>query len=790
MALQVGSLLARLGLDSGDFDRDTDRSEKKFGKLGKSFGEVGKNMTKYITLPLVAAGVGVLKLGANFEKSYNKIRVGTGATGKDLKNLQKDFKAVYSTVPAGMDDVSTAIADINTRTGLTGKGLQSLSTQMLNLSRVTGEDLNSIIESSSRLFGDWSIAQEDTGDTMDYLFKVSQSTGISVNDLNSKLVQFGAPLRQMGFDLEKSAAMLGKWEKEGVNAELVLGGLRVALGKMAREGVTDTSAALTEVIGRIKEAGSTGEANAIALELFGARVGPDMAAAIREGRFELADLISSLKESKETINGVSKETLTFSERLEVFKNKAAVAFEPLAIQLIASLEKLTPSLVKLFENFTKLTTWFAGLKPSTQKVIIGFIAIVAAIGPLLTVISKVILAIGWLQSAWAVIAPFFTGVLIPAITGLAVALGIPVWAVAALVAAVIAGIVLIIMNWEKVKSVTIAVWEAIATFFTEKVPEIFWGIIEWFRQLPDTISNFFVELKDRVVASVIEFAEAVIQKHRELSIMLVQIVIDMIQAVIWWFQTLPERIVYIIGFLLGTVIRLMTQLGNGIISAVTWMVTDGVDLFISFVLGVIEWVSKLPGRVLEFIGRTATNIHNGLVKAKIWAIETAIELFNGVVNWISKLPERILSILKRLLVFVGNTFNEIRNKVIEIAGNILSGFSDIINDLPGIMKNVFDKVWAYLKTLPGKMWDKAKSIAGSFWNGFKEGLGIHSPSFVEKAFMNMGDRAMSTIKDLKAMSPHMRNAVKGMTPAFMSDLNQVPMVSGLHNRKNDILSQK
>jgi phage-related minor tail protein len=76
-----------------------------------------------------------------------------------------------------------------------------------------------MIAGSSRLFGDWSIAAEDTAGTMDYLFRVSQSTGIGVNDLSAKLVQFGAPLRQLGFDLETSAAMLGKFEKEGVNTE-------------------------------------------------------------------------------------------------------------------------------------------------------------------------------------------------------------------------------------------------------------------------------------------------------------------------------------------------------------------------------------------------------------------------------------------------------------------------------------------------------------------------------------------------------------------------------------------
>jgi phage-related minor tail protein len=126
---------------------------------------------------------------------------------------------------------------------------------------------------------------------------------------------------------------------------------------MAKEGITDTKAALEEVIKRIKEAGSTGEANAIALELFGARVGPDMAAAIREGRFELSELVSTLKTSGETINGAAFETMDFAEQLTVMKNKAAVALEPLGSSLMQAVNSAMPAIESLIG---KLTAWWSG----------------------------------------------------------------------------------------------------------------------------------------------------------------------------------------------------------------------------------------------------------------------------------------------------------------------------------------------------------------------------------------------------------------------------------------------
>ena len=45
---------------------------------------------------------------------------------------------------------------------------------------------------------------------------------------------------------------------------------------MAKGGIKDPSQALEEMEKRIKSAGSAGEANALALEMFGAKAGPPM----------------------------------------------------------------------------------------------------------------------------------------------------------------------------------------------------------------------------------------------------------------------------------------------------------------------------------------------------------------------------------------------------------------------------------------------------------------------------------------------------------------------------------
>lgn len=327
------------------------------GSLGSMLGPIlGPKLTAAIKSPValgIAAGIGAglaaVNLGGEFDKAFDAIRVGTGATGEALAGLKDDFRAVFGSVPVAMGPAADAVADLNTRLGLTGQPLQDLATQFLNLSRITGTDLKGNVADLTRVFGDWGIATEDQAGTLDALFRASQATGAGVDAIATSIVQYGAPLRQLGFGFEQSAALLGKFEKEGVNAELVLGSLRIALGKMARDGepAEETFKRVTE---EIANAGSASEANALALELFGARAGPDMAAAIREGRFELGALFDQVTNGTETINGAAADTDDWRESMTLLGNNLKLVFEPIATAVFKGLGEVMGWIVGVIET--------------------------------------------------------------------------------------------------------------------------------------------------------------------------------------------------------------------------------------------------------------------------------------------------------------------------------------------------------------------------------------------------------------------------------------------------------
>lgn len=134
----------------------TAKASKTLGEKMQAAGEkmksVGATLTKTVTVPLAAAGAGAVAMGKSFDDAYDKIRIGTGATGKALEGLNDDFRKVARQVPSSFDDISTAIADYNTRLGISGQALQDLSVQTLNLARITEMDLEKSLRKPARRF--------------------------------------------------------------------------------------------------------------------------------------------------------------------------------------------------------------------------------------------------------------------------------------------------------------------------------------------------------------------------------------------------------------------------------------------------------------------------------------------------------------------------------------------------------------------------------------------------------------------------------------------------------------
>lgn len=422
----------------------------KLEKAGKKISDVGKKMAP---VSAAAAGIGAaaVKSAMDVDKGYDTIIKKTGATGKELEDLEKQMDGVFADLPTDAETAGEAIGEVNTRFGLTGKSLGALSKQFVEFADITDQDVTTAIADTNKVMKIFGTRTEDADKVMGLLSTTSQQTGVDVGTLTGAIKTNSATLKGMGLNLTTSVKLLGQFEANGVDAGTALASLKKAQQVAIKSGKSFKTT-LSDGVKSIKNAKTETEALEIATELFGKKGAAEMTAAIREGRLSVDDLTGSLEDYGGVVDQVYKDTLDPWDEMKVAVNNLKLAGKDLAEVLFKTLK---PILDKVVESVKSFTNWFKGLNDKQKETIVKIGLLVAALSPVLIVVGKVVSGIGSIMKVGGglisgigslVSALSGGGGLIASIGGLVTAIG-PYLLIAA--AAVAAG-VLIYKNWDKI----------------------------------------------------------------------------------------------------------------------------------------------------------------------------------------------------------------------------------------------------------------------------------------------------------------------------------------------------
>jgi TP901 family phage tail tape measure protein len=333
----VGEAVLRFGVDRTAADDGLADIEKDAEKRGKSSG--GKFSGAFKTALKVGAagitagllvGTALFQVGSQFDDLSDTIQVSTGASGRALQGLTDDADAVARRVPVAISAIGPVLSTLTQKLGLTGKPLQDLTEQFLDLQHITGEAVDTdAITGALNLFN---VKAGDVGGVMDELFRVTQQTGVGFNDLSSILARQGPALQQFGFGIKDSASLIGSLSKAGIDPSRTLGTLTRALSTFAKAG-KDPQQALGKTVDGIQaliDKGDQAGAIDLAGKVFGTRGATQFVTAVQAGRLNLEDLSKVTEGNTNTIIGSTRATEDFGERLTLLKNRVLLALEPVA----------------------------------------------------------------------------------------------------------------------------------------------------------------------------------------------------------------------------------------------------------------------------------------------------------------------------------------------------------------------------------------------------------------------------------------------------------------------------
>lgn len=353
-------------------------------KAGQKMESFGKKMS-VVSAGIAAIGAASIASFKELDEGYDTIVTKTGATGEALEGLTESANNVFANMPEEMATVGEAIGEVNTRFHSTGTELETLSTQFIQFATINDTDVTQSVDQVDKIMKAWNIDASQTGNLLGLLTAKAQETGISVDSLESYVLDNNSAFKEMGLSLPQAINLMAQFDANGVDTTTALAGLKKALQNAAKEGKS-MDVALAETIGGIKNAKTETEAMQIAMELFGTKGAAEMTTAIREGRINVDELSASMSEYGTVVADTYNGTLDPIDNATVAMNNVKLALSTLATTAQTA---AAPIIEDLTGKIQDLTEWFTSLSPAQQETILKVGLVVAAIGPLAIGFGKV-----------------------------------------------------------------------------------------------------------------------------------------------------------------------------------------------------------------------------------------------------------------------------------------------------------------------------------------------------------------------------------------------------------------
>ncbi|HGZ7597651.1 TPA: phage tail tape measure protein [Staphylococcus aureus] len=738
----------------------------KLTKMGDGLKSIGKGLMIGVTAPVLGIAAASGKAFAEVDKGLDTVTQATGATGGELKKLQNSFKDVYGNFPEDAETVGGVLGEVNTRLGFTGKELESATESFLKFSHITGSDGVQAVQLITRAMGDAGIEADEYQSVLDMVAKAAQASGISVDTLADSITKYGAPMRAMGFEMKESIALFSQWEKSGVNTEIAFSGLKKAISNWGKAG-KDPREEFKKTLAEIERTPDIASATSLAIEAFGAKAGPDLADAIKGGRFSYQEFLKTIEDSQGTVNQTFKDSESGSERFKVAMNKLKLV----GADVWASIESaFAPVMEELIKKLSVAVDWFSSLSDGSKRSIVIFGGIAAAIGPVVFGLGAFISTVG---NAVTVLAPLlasiakagglisFLSTKVPILGTVFTALTGPI----GIVLGVLAGLaVAFTIAYKKSETFRNFVNGAI-----NSVKQTFSNFIQFIQPFIDSVKNIFKQ----AVSAIVDFAKDIWSQingfFNENGISIVQALQNICNFIKAIFEFILNFVIKPIMFAIWQVMQFIWPAVKALIVS-TWENIKGViQGALNIILGFIKFFSSLftgnwrgvwdgivmilKGTVqliwnliqLWFVGKIlgVVRYFGGLLKgliSGIWGVIKGIftkslsAIWNATKSIFGFLYNSVKSIFTNMKNWLSSTWNNIKSNTVGKAHSLFTGVRSKFTSLWNATKDIFTKlrnwmsnIWNSIKDntvgIAGRLWDKVRNIFGNMRDGLKSIIG-------------------------------------------------------------------
>lgn len=378
----------------------------KFEKTGKTISEVGGNLTKYVTTPIIGIGTAATAVSMRFEASMSNVQALSGAVGEDFDKLSDKAREMGAKTSKSASEAADAMGYMALAGWDVSEMLAGIE-PILRLSEAGNMDLAKASDLVTDSMGGLKLAVNDVPQYLDQVAQTSRKSNTSIQQLMEAFINTGATATNLGIPLEETSALLGilanngnKGYEAGTKLNSIITRM-TAQSKPAAEAwselgvsVYDTEGkfrGMTTVLSETKEKFQelTNEEQQYFLKR---AVGTDNITAFNNlmnaSDGEIQALTATIRDSS---GAMEEMAVTMQDNLKGKITQLKSKLEELGIKLG---ETLVPMFTKLAEKLSELVDKFNALSPETQEAIVKFGLIAAATGPVVKGLGGIVSASG------------------------------------------------------------------------------------------------------------------------------------------------------------------------------------------------------------------------------------------------------------------------------------------------------------------------------------------------------------------------------------------------------------
>ena len=385
-----------------DFITKMKEADNEFTKLGQNLSDVGKSMATNVTLPLAAFGGVVTKIGIDFDTSISKCASISDDFAKNIESIEVKAREMGKATSFSAADAADGLSYM----ALAGWDAQTSMNSIepvLRLAEAGAMDLALASDLVTDSMGALGLESEDLQGYLDKVAKTSTISNTSIQQLMEAILNVGGTAQTLKLPMSELNAYLGILGDNGIKGAYAGTKLNSILTRMTAQSsvaakgwkslgveVFDADGqfrGLTTVLSETREAlaGMSEEEQQVALK---AIVGTDNINAFKFMIQSTTGTVQEYTESIENSNGKLSELARIMKDnlggdLEVLKS----TFEETCLVLY---KKMEPALRNIVEKVTEFIASIGELNPELLEWGLKVALVVAAVGPLLMVVGKLL----------------------------------------------------------------------------------------------------------------------------------------------------------------------------------------------------------------------------------------------------------------------------------------------------------------------------------------------------------------------------------------------------------------